>query len=400
MTAGASASATLRALGLLVDGPVLWGKPVPSRSSGIFVIELAAVTAEAPIDIAAVTRWLERAPDLRLDGSLPTPHDLAAYLGRFWLPTEPVAYVGRSAKSLGARLAAIAATPLGDSRPNPAGHWLKTLLPAVQLRVWWAETDAHEEYEDALLAEIAGRQPAATLAGSPDPSVVLPFANLRTITGEDKRHGLSGSLREPTQNEARPLGGVSATSGPAAGVRRRPSPAAAARPRAARRSGTAAAQRATPPPPDPTYLSQAGVDKLAAELEHLRTNVRPGVIQRVKAARELGDLRENSEYESARREQSFVEGRIQALEALVRSAVVVESGAAGGTVGVGSTVVIELDGETLTWSVVGSSEADPARGRISYAAPVGQALLGRRAGDEAVARLPGGELRLRVLEVR
>lgn len=398
MRAANSTPASMRALGLVVDGPVLWGRPVASRSSGVFVVELATVRTEAPIDLAAVARWLERAPELRLDGSRPTPHVLAAHLGRFWLPSEPIVYVGRSAKSLAARVAAIAATPLGDSRPSPAGHWLKTLSPAAQLRIWWAETDAAEEYEDALLAEVAGRQPEATLARLPDASVVLPFANLRTSTGEPRRHGLSGSLREPGAAPADAPAQARATA-----ARRRRGSADPSRPRADRRpAGKASTPPAatTPPPPEPSYLSPAGVAERKAELEHLRANVRPGVIERVKAARELGDLRENSEYESARREQSFVEGRIQALEALVRSAVVVESGATGGIVGVGSTVVVELEGETLTWSVVGSSEADPARGRISYAAPVGQALLGRRAGEEAVARLPGGELRLRVVEVR
>jgi transcription elongation factor GreA len=116
-------------------------------------------------------------------------------------------------------------------------------------------------------------------------------------------------------------------------------------------------------------------------------------------ARELGDLRENAEYQEARREQSFVEGRIQALEALLRSAVVVEGRASDGTVAVGSSVVVEMDGEQSTWVIVGSNEADPARGRISYGSPVGQAMLGRRAGDEVVAQLPRGELRLRLLEV-
>ena len=124
------------------------------------------------------------------------------------------------------------------------------------------------------------------------------------------------------------------------------------------------------------------------------------MIDRVKTARELGDLRENAEYQEARREQSFVEGRIQALEALLRTAVVVEGGAGDGTVAVGSSVVVETDGEENTWQIVGANEADPGRGRISYASPVGQALMGRRAGDEVTAQLPRGELRLRLVEVR
>ena len=147
-------------------------------------------------------------------------------------------------------------------------------------------------------------------------------------------------------------------------------------------------------------VSAEGADDLRAELDHLRNVIRPVVIDRVKTARELGDLRENAEYQEARREQSFVEGRIQALEALLRTAVVVTGGASDGTVAVGSSVVVETDGEQNTWQIVGANEADPGRGNISYASPVGQALMGRRAGDEVTAQLPRGELQLRLVEVR
>ncbi len=381
----------MRSLGLLVDGPAVWGRPIASRSGGVFVVELPGGASEAPLDMAAIGRWLERVPGLLLDGERPTAHTLAQRLAAFWLPGEPILYVGRAARSLGARIAALYATPLGDSRPHPGGHWLAALSVRPRLRIWWAETDAQEEYEDALLAAVAGRQPAPTLDALPDASVVLPFANLLAATGESKRHGLENSLRAPDAPSAGP------------GPRAVTQPAACRRPPAERRTATRrtrSASTSTAPAPAPTYLSRAGVEDLAAELEHLRTEVRPGVIDRVKTARELGDLRENSEYESARREQSFVEGRIQALEALIRSAVVVEPDATRDVVGVGSTVVVELDGTELTWVIVGSSEADPASGRISYAAPVGQALLGRRAGEEAIAQLPRGTVRLRVLEVR
>jgi len=379
----------MRELGVLVDGPVLWGRHVPSRSAGVYVIELPEPLRAAPIDVTAVGRWLERVPTLALDGSRPTPHELAAQLGRFWLPAEQIVYVGRSAKSIGSRLAAMYATPLGDNRPHGGGHWLRTLAVLDRLRVWWVETDAYEEYEDAVLSAVAERFDPGGGDGPPGAPPVLPYANLHGPTGPAKPHGLTGSLREAT--------GTSAMTETARAQQTRGR--ATGRPRPAGGPSRAPRTRAAPPPPAPTLLSGAGLASLSEELEQLRGEVRPVVIQRVKAARELGDLRENSEYESARREQSFVEGRIQALEALIRSAVVVEADAGNGAVGVGSTVVVELDGEPVSWTIVGSSEADPAAGRISYAAPVGQALLGRRAGDEAVARLPGGELRLRVLEV-
>jgi transcription elongation factor GreA len=379
-----SASELMRELGLLVDGPVVWGRPVPERTAGIFVIELTRPQAEAPIDFAAVAGWLERVPALTVDGGRPTTNALARRLAEFWLPDEQIVYVGRSRRAIGARIAALYATPLGDDRPNAHGHWLKTLLQLSHARIWWAATDAQEEYEDELLNRIADRQELADGLGR---TLGLPFANLVRTTGEAKAHGLAGSLREPSTADATPASPVAARS--------RPTKRPAARRTAPGRTPAPAA----PPRPAPAMLSAAGADDLATELEHLRSRVRPGVIERVKAARELGDLRENSEYESARKEQSFVEGRIQTLEALLRTAVVVE-GSEDGAAAVGSAVVVEIDGETSTWWLVGSTEADPASGRISYVSPVGRALLGRRAGDEVIAQLPRGQLQIRLIEVR
>ena len=148
-------------------------------------------------------------------------------------------------------------------------------------------------------------------------------------------------------------------------------------------------------------VSAAGADELRAELEHLRNEVRPVVIERVKTARELGDLRENAEYQEARREQSFMEGRIQALEALLRTAVVVEGALGDGAVAVGSSVVVDMDGEQ-THLADRRAPTKPTRPAAASPTrrPVGQALLGRRAGDEVVAQLPRGELRFRLVEVR
>jgi transcription elongation factor GreA len=384
------ASQLMRSLGLLVDGPLRWGSPVPSRSPGVFVVELDEILGAPPIDHSAVRRWIEHVPSLRLDGERPTVAALARRLADFWLADEPILYVGRSTRTIGARLAAIYATPLGDARPAAGGHWLKTLADHERMRVWWAETDAHEEYEDALLTMIADRQPAHVGEGLPN-GLVLPFANLADTSGTAKAHGLTDFTRESPA--ARPSGQQTSAAKPKAADRpRQRQPARSPM----RRSTT----RAAPPAPAPTYLSQAGLDSLLAELEQLRTAVRPVVIERVKAARELGDLRENAEYESARKEQSFVEGRIQALEAHIKAAVVVEAVAGQDAAGVGSTIVVESDGEQQTFVLVGSTEADPASGRISYASPVGQALLGRRAGDEVTVRLPRGEVRYVVVEVR
>lgn len=377
-----AAAELMRSLGLDVDGPAVWGAPASGRGPGVFIVELAAPTDEAPIDTEALRRWLERVPALTLDGEQPTTHELARRLAEFWLPGEPILYVGRSRKTVSSRIAAMYATQLGDDRPNAGGYWLKTLYGMSKARVWWATTDAHEEYEDELLTQFAAR--VAADAAAPERTLGLPFANLLDTAGRAKPHGLENALRT----------GATATAAAAPATKARKT--AAPRRAAVRRT----VAKAEPPQAAPAYVSVAGAGELNAELEHLRNEVRPVVIDRVKTARELGDLRENAEYQEARREQSFVEGRIQALEALLRTAVVVAGGAADGAVAVGSSVVVETDGEENTWLIVGANEADPGRGRISYASPVGQALMGRRAGDEVTAQLPRGELRLRLIEVR
>jgi transcription elongation factor GreA len=377
----------MRALGLLVDGPQVWGKPAAARAPGVFVVELNAPPAAAPIDIVAVRRWVERVPALRLDGERPTPQELAARLAEFWLPEEPILFVGRSPRSVGQRLAAIYATPLGDARPTGMAHWLKSLSVLGSLRVWWSDTDAHEEYEDALLTQVAARNNV----GRTPP--VLPFANLALPDGTRRAHGITSSLL--TDSPAPTPGSTAAKRKPT----RSPTRTTASRTVTGVRS-----PRATVAPPRPmpeaTQLSREGLARIEAELEDLRTNARPEVIARVKAARELGDLKENADYEYARKEQSFLEGRIQALEQLVRTAVVIEQPAQSDAVHMGSTVDVESDGERETFVIVGSNEANPSLGRLSNVSPVGRALMGARAGDEVRAELPGGTAVYRVIEVR
>ena len=148
----------MRSLGLSVDGPARWGAPVPSRAPGIIVVELPGGADSAPLDLQALRRWLDRVPSLTLDGARPTPQVLQRRLASEWVAGQPILFVGRATKGIGARLAAIYATNLGDPKPTSAGHWLKTLSNVGELRVWWAETEAHEEYIDALL-EAVGATP-------------------------------------------------------------------------------------------------------------------------------------------------------------------------------------------------------------------------------------------------
>jgi transcription elongation factor GreA len=413
-----SAPGLLRSVGLLPDGPVVWGRPVPAPRGGVFIVELPNPPARAPVSITRVGKWIERVDSLRLDGERPTSKQLAARLGSFWIPNQPVLYIGATDVSVARRVLALATTVLGDRRPHSGGHWLRTLEGLESARIWWARTDASEEYEDALLTAFAAGVGPEDRAALPDAEVILPFANLRTPTGARKRTGLTAALIvEPAEAPAPTRRVVAVPDGAAEGADGQPAPknrraaGSAARagagtaPRtAATRSPaparlSAAAIRAQGRPAEPVHLTPEGADRLRAELDELVGVRRPEVIGRIRTAKELGDLKENADYTSAREEQSFLEGRIQAIEAQLRDAVVIEPPAAGSRIGLGSTVTVEAHGTTTTYSIVGTTEADPAQGRISTSSPVGRALVGHSAGDEVVIRTPNGEVRYRVVDI-
>ena len=412
------AAALFRAVGLMADGPVVWGRPIPARGPGVFVIELPAPLHHAPIELSRVGKWLELVPGLRLDGEHPTSRALAARLEAFWLPSSRVLFVGTTDGSIGGRIEAIRNTALGARRPHPGGHWLHALTGLEGARVWWATTRAIEESEDALLTAFAETIPAVELAALHDPKVVLPFANLRTATGERKATGLANSLVPADPARPTPTGhitelapgaaeGAGGVTGRAAGgtVRRAPRSAGStpARPRATPTPRSTAARRkpGDRPATETTWVSAEGLERLRAEHAELTGVKRPEVIGRIKSAKELGDLKENADYTSAREEQSFLEGRIKSIEATLRVATVIETPAeAVDKVVLGSTVTVEDDtGARMTYVVVGSSEADPAAGRISNVSPVGRALLGRSAGDDVAVAAPRGEVHYRIVEL-
>ena len=390
----------------MADGPAVWGRPVQAQGPGVFVVELPAPLASAPIELTRVGKWIERVETLRLDGEVPASKAVAARLGAFWLPSQTVLFIGSSEVSVARRVAAIAKTELGDRRPAAGGHWLKTLRSLDGLKVWWAATAATEEYEDALLAAFAAGVPEADLAPLPDRSVILPWANLRSASGERKATGLTGALiAEPVAAPLPPTRVVRVADGDAEGARGEP-PAPKRRataPRAARAAKAAAAAPVEAGPPAPVVAAEAltpdGEARLRAELAELTEVKRPQVIARIRTAKEHGDLKENSEYHAAREEQSFLEGRIQAIEARLRSAVIVEAPAAGSRVGLGSVVTVDDDGETVAYTIVGADESDPPRGRISSSSPVGRALVGRDTGDYVVVVTPAGERRYRILAI-
>jgi transcription elongation factor GreA len=414
----------LRAIGLLADGPVGWDRPVPATSGGVYVVELGAPLATAPVDIARVGKWLERVPGLRLDGVRPTSKALAGRLASYWLADQVVVFIGSTSGSIGGRIAALRKTPLGDRRPYAGGLWLATLQPAVlsRTRLWWATTDAVEEYEDALL-EAFSAAVGPDGASTPEPGLVLPWAVLRRPTGERRGHGISGALLpelapapapgttirelppEPDPAPRTSVGGVRPAVPPPArpptpaGARGRGRPASSGRTAGARSGRTAARSAGSSRQVAAVELSADGHERLQAELHELRADARPAAIRRVASAREHGDLRENAEYHAAREELGFIEGRIQALEGRLRRAVIVEA-AATGIAGLGSTVVVETDGEAATYRLVSSHEADPTAGRISTSSPVGRALVGHVAGDDVAVRMPSGtEVRYRVVSV-
>lgn len=158
------------------------------------------------------------------------------------------------------------------------------------------------------------------------------------------------------------------------------------------------------PSSEPTLLTQEGLTQLEAELQHLRSTKRREVALRIKRAAELGDRSENSEYEDAKNEQAFTEGRIQELDRLLRNVKVIDGPSAKRptVVSVGSTVeIIDMaNGEGFAYTIVGPVEVDPAQGRISHVSPVGAALMGRSPGDTVRVEAPAGTLHLKVTRIR
>lgn len=149
-------------------------------------------------------------------------------------------------------------------------------------------------------------------------------------------------------------------------------------------------------------MTAEGKVKLEQELEELKTVKRGEIIERIKIARGFGDLSENSEYESAKDEQAFVEGRITTLETMIRFAQIIDNnGVDKDEVSIGKTVTfIELpDGEEEEYTIVGSAESDPFSGKISNDSPIAQALLGKRVDDEVIISTPGGDMNVKITKV-
>lgn len=150
------------------------------------------------------------------------------------------------------------------------------------------------------------------------------------------------------------------------------------------------------------YLTTEGEKRLRAELEELRGPKRQELADRLRSAIQMGDLSENADYIKAKEDQGFLEGRIQELEYILRYATIVKNnGDNKGVVDIGSTITVQEEGyPPEIYYLVGTAEADPGRGRISNESPIGEALMGKKAGAMVSIETPSGELHLKILEIK
>lgn len=153
---------------------------------------------------------------------------------------------------------------------------------------------------------------------------------------------------------------------------------------------------------EPTYLTQEGAEELRKELENLIQVRRPALAQKLKEAVAEGDLKENADYHDAKEQQAFVEGRIQYLENILRSATIINHDGSSDEVRIGCEVTIQEEGsdDKETYIIVGAAEANPRDGKISQRSPIGSALLGRKKGDKIRVATPSGEVIFQIKKIK
>lgn len=154
-------------------------------------------------------------------------------------------------------------------------------------------------------------------------------------------------------------------------------------------------------------MTAEGKRKLEEELVKLETETRKEIVERIKIARDFGDLSENAEYDSAKEEQAFLEGRISTLKSMIRNAVIIsEDETDNSVVSLGKTVTfVEIingkpSSEEESYTIVGSAEADPMEFRISNESPIAKGLLGRAEGEEVAVQTPGGEMKVKIVSIK
>ena len=149
----------------------------------------------------------------------------------------------------------------------------------------------------------------------------------------------------------------------------------------------------------PTYVSREGLLKLRAELDELVNARRPEIAARIHDAKEHGELAENAEYEDAKNEQAFVEGRILDIKSIIENAILIDENHATDHVAIGSTVTVETNDGRQKFTIVGAPEADPRSGKISNESPVGRALLGHKKGEQVMVKVPAGDFAYKILAI-
>ncbi len=147
------------------------------------------------------------------------------------------------------------------------------------------------------------------------------------------------------------------------------------------------------------YLTQEGLEDLKREYEDLTKVKRPEVLERVSQARNQGDLSENAEYTAARDELSFIDGRIDEIEELLKQASVIKEENGKSTIGLGSKVTLQVNGKKQVYTVVGEWEADPTEQKISHESPLGKALIGKKVGEKIEVEAPAGKLHYSIVSV-
>ncbi|KKS30696.1 MAG: Transcription elongation factor GreA [candidate division WWE3 bacterium GW2011_GWF1_42_14] len=150
---------------------------------------------------------------------------------------------------------------------------------------------------------------------------------------------------------------------------------------------------------DVIYVTKEGLEKLKAELAELNGVKRTEVARRIKEAREMGDISENSEYDAAKQEQSYIEGRISELEEFLKNAEISKDGGQKDIIGVGARVKIQVDSEEIEYHIVGAPEANPHEKKISHESPLGSALVGKKVGDKIEVEAPMGKLLYTILKI-
>ncbi|MDD5039854.1 MAG: transcription elongation factor GreA [Patescibacteria group bacterium] len=148
-----------------------------------------------------------------------------------------------------------------------------------------------------------------------------------------------------------------------------------------------------------TFITEQGLKKLKQELQILKGDKRKEISERIQQAKELGDLSENAEYVDAKNEQAFIEGRVQEIDNILRHATIIKQNKNNNIISVGSKIKIKDALETKEYFIVGSSEADPSKGKISNESPIGQAFLGKKVGDIIEIRVPQGSKKFEIIAI-